>query len=73
MLTDEQKRYRNRANRARRELFKEKEKFGAISDGSGKRYRVCVYFVLSNAPEKATEFMEWFELRIPANVNAHSG
>ncbi|MCP8900365.1 hypothetical protein [Gilvimarinus xylanilyticus] len=61
MLTDEQKKYRDRANRARRELFKEKEKFGAISDGSGKRYRVCVYFVLSGAPEKAADFIEWFE------------
>ena len=68
MLTDEQKRYRDRANRARRELFKEKEKFGAISDGSGKRYRVCVYFVLSNAPEKAAEFMEWFEQEFPDDI-----
>ena len=61
MPTDEQKKYRDRANRARRELFKEKGKLGAISDGSGKRYRVCVYFVLSDAPEKAAEFLEWFE------------
>lgn len=61
MLTDEQKKYRDRANRARRELFKEKEKFGVISDGSGKRYRVCVYYVLSGAPEKAAEYLEWFE------------
>ena len=61
MLTNEQKKYRDHANRARRELFKEKEKFGAISDGSGKRYRVCVYFVLSGAPEKAADFIEWFE------------
>lgn len=61
MLNDEQRMYRDRANRARRALFKEKEKFGSISDGSGKRYRVCVYFVLCGAPEKATEFLEWFE------------
>lgn len=61
MITDEQKRYRDRANRARRGLLKEREKFGTISDGSGKRYRVCVYFVLSGAPEKAVDFMEWFE------------
>jgi len=61
LLTDKQKKYRDRANRARRELFKEKEKFGAISDGSGKRYRVCVYFVLSGAPEKAADFLGWFE------------
>lgn len=68
MLTDEQKKYRDRANRARRELFKEKEKFGAISDGSGKRYRVCVYFVLSGAPEKAAEFLEWFEQELADDV-----
>lgn len=68
MLTDEQKKYRDRANRARRELLKEKEKFGAISDGSGKRYRVCVYFVLSGAPEKAVEFMDWFEKEFPDDV-----
>lgn len=68
MLTDEQKKYRDRANRARRELFKEKEKFGAISDGSGKRYRVCVYFVLSGAPEKAAEFLEWFEQEFADDV-----
>lgn len=68
MLTSEQKKYRDRANRARRELFKEKEKFGAISDGSGKRYRVCVYFVLSGAPEKATDFLEWFEQEFPDDI-----
>lgn len=68
MLIDEQKKYRDRANRARRELLKEKEKFGAISDGSGKRYRVCVYFVLSGAPEKAVEFMDWFEKEFPDDV-----
>lgn len=72
MLTDEQKKYRDRANRARRELFKEKEKFGAISDGSGKRYRVCVYFVLSGATEKATEFIEWFEQEFPDDVGEPS-
>lgn len=68
MLTDEQKKYRDRANRARRELLKEKEKFGAISDGSGKRYRVCIYFILSGAPERAAEFMEWFEQEFPDDV-----
>jgi len=68
MLTDDQKRYRDRANRARRGLFKEKERFGAISDGSGKRYQVCVYFVLSGAPEKAVEFIEWFEQEFPDDV-----
>jgi len=68
VLTDEQKRYRDRANRARRELFKEKEKFGTISDGSGKRYRVCINFILSGAPEKAAEFMGWFEQEFSDDV-----
>jgi len=68
VLTDKQKRYRDRASRARRELLKEKEKFGAISDGSGKRYRVCVFFILSGAPEKAAEFIEWFEQEFPDDV-----
>ncbi len=68
MLTDEQKKYRERANRARRALFKEREKFGATSDGSGKRYQVCIYFVLSGAPEKATEFLDWFEKEFPDDV-----
>ncbi|MGO2089125.1 MAG: hypothetical protein ACTH2P_05895 [Oceanisphaera sp.] len=68
MLTHEQKKYRDRANRARRELFKEKEQFGAVSDGSGKRYRVCVYFVLSDAPEKAVDFLDWFEQEFPDDM-----
>ncbi|MDJ0806454.1 MAG: hypothetical protein QNJ78_06425, partial [Gammaproteobacteria bacterium] len=36
MSTSEQKKFRNRANRARRSLLKEKEDYGYISDGSGK-------------------------------------
>lgn len=68
MLTEEQKKYRDSANRARRDLFKEKEKFGTISDGSGKRYRVCIYFVLSGAPEKAADFLDWFEQEFADDV-----
>lgn len=68
MLTSEQKKYRDRANRARRALLKEKEKFGSISDGSGKRYLVCVYFMMSGAPEKAFDFIEWFEQEFPDDM-----
>ncbi|MGM0525505.1 MAG: hypothetical protein ACQEQ8_04855, partial [Pseudomonadota bacterium] len=68
MLTPDQKKYRDRANRARRELFKEKETFGAARDGSGKRYRVCVYYVMSGAPEKAVEFLQWFSEEFPDDV-----
>ncbi|MFE8073453.1 hypothetical protein QQM79_20540 [Marinobacteraceae bacterium S3BR75-40.1] len=68
MLTAEQKKYRDRANRARRGLLKEKEKFGMISDGSGKRYQAAVYFVLSGAVDKAIDFIEWFESEFPDDV-----
>ena len=68
MVTDEQKKYRDRANRARRGLIKEKKDFGFISDGSGKRYRACVYYVLSGSPEKAVEFMDWFESEFPDDI-----
>ena len=65
MLPEDRKKYRNRASRARRALLREKERFQEISDGSGKRYRVCVFFVLSGAPEKAVEFLDWFEQEFP--------
>lgn len=68
MLTAEQEKYRDRANRARRELFKEKETFGAARDGSGKCYRVCVYYVMSGAPEKAVEFLQWFSEEFPDDI-----
>lgn len=61
MPTDKQKTYLDRANRAHRALLKEKKEHGYISDGAGKRYLVCVYYVLGGAPEEAAEFIEWFE------------
>lgn len=61
MLTDEKKKFRDRANRARRSLLKEQAEYGFISDGSGKRYRVSVDYILSGDIEKAEEFIRWFE------------
>lgn len=68
MLNKVQKKYRDRANRARRKLLKEKEMFGGISDGSGKRYRVCVDYVRSDAPKKAAAFMDWFHQEFPDDI-----
>lgn len=68
MKTDMNKKYRDRANRARRALIKEKEKYGSISDGSGKRYGVSVDFVICGAPEKAVEFIEWYEQEFPDDI-----
>jgi len=63
-----QKRFRDRANRAKRGLMREKAQYGSISDGSGKRYRACVYFVLSGDPKKAADFVDWFEREFPDDV-----
>ncbi len=68
MSTDKQKRYRDRANRNRRELRKEQEKFGTISDGGGKRYLAGIYFVLAGELDKAWEYFSWFESEFPGDV-----
>jgi 3',5'-cyclic AMP phosphodiesterase CpdA len=61
MTLEERKRYRERANRAKRELLKEKEQYGYINDGSGKRYLAPVYYVLAGDHDKALAFYTWFE------------
>lgn len=68
MSTDKQKRYRDRANRNWRALRKEQEKFGAISDGSGKRYLAGIYYVLAGDPEKSQAYFEWFESELSDDV-----
>lgn len=68
MPIDMQKKFRERANRARRALLQEQKKCGFISDGSGKRYRVSVDFVLSGDLEKAEEFIRWFNEQFPDDV-----
>lgn len=52
----------------RRALLKEKEQFGYSRDGSGKRYRVGVYLVLGGAPEKAADFIAWYEKAFPDDI-----
>jgi len=56
MTPEERKRYRERANRAKRELLKEKQQYGYINDGSGKRYLAPVYYVLAGDNDKALAF-----------------
>nr|VFJ47723.1 MAG: hypothetical protein BECKDK2373C_GA0170839_101914 [Candidatus Kentron sp. DK] len=59
------KRFREQANRARRELTKERERYGFINDGAGRRYRVPVYYLLAGANEKALDFYAWYESTFP--------
>lgn len=68
MLTDKQKKFRDRANRSKRALLKEQKDFGFISDGSGKRYRVSVDYIISGDAKKAEEFIHWFEEQFPDDV-----
>lgn len=68
MGTEMQKKYRERANRARRSLLKEKATYGSISDGAGKRYRVGVFYVLSGDPEQALDFYHWFQTEFPDDI-----
>lgn len=57
----ERKRYRDRANRAMRELRNEKDRHGFINDGAGRRYRVGVYFLLAGDVAAASQAFDWFE------------
>lgn len=60
--TPAQKRYRERANRARRNLLHQQEEFGTVRDGSGIRYLVVPWYVLAGEPAKAAEFGFWCDL-----------
>lgn len=57
--------YRDRANRNRRALLKEKETHGYYSDGSGKRYRIALDYMLAEQLEKALDFLQWYEEQFP--------
>ena len=67
-MTVEQKRYLDRASRAMRELRKEKQKYGQIHDGSGKRYLAGLYFLLGGDVRKSAEAFDWFYEEFPDDV-----
>lgn len=61
------KKFRDRATRAMRELRKE-EATGDIRDGSGRRYRVGVFFLLAGDLEKAAAAFDWFDEKFPEDI-----
>jgi len=67
-LAPEQRRFRERALRAARELEKERATYGAVRDGSGKRYRVGMYFLLSGDVARAADAFDWFEREFPGDA-----
>jgi hypothetical protein len=64
----DRKRYRDRANRAWRELRKEKDRGGFINDGPGRRYRVGVYFLLAGDVAAASLAFDWFDAEFGDDV-----
>lgn len=68
MDSETAKKLKSRANRARRELLKEKETYGSIHDRAGKRYLIPVFYVLSGDIEKALEFYAWFKKEFPDDI-----
>ena len=68
MEAADRKKFRERANRARRGLLNEKKEYSHINDGSGKRYRAGVFYLLSGDVEKAIDFYSWYEQEFPDDV-----
>jgi hypothetical protein len=67
-LPKDPKKIRQRLRRYERELRKEYEKFGAIHDGSGKRYFLGPLYMLLDDLPGALQSFEWFEQNFPDDV-----
>lgn len=64
----EPKKIRARIRRYERELRKEQDKFGYISDGYGKRYLLGQLYLLMGDVEGAVKSFEWFEEAFPDDI-----
>jgi hypothetical protein len=64
----EPKKIRARITRYERELRKERDKFGYIGDGHGKRYLLGPLYLLMGDVEAAVQSFEWFEQTFPDDV-----
>jgi len=67
-LPKDPKKIRQRLRRYERELRKEYETFGAIHDGSGKRYFLGPLYMLLDDLPGALQSFEWFEQNFPDDV-----
>ena len=67
-MTPEQKKYRDRANRAVRGLRAEKSTYGYINDGTGRRYRAGIYFLLAGDVPKSNDFYDWYREEFPEDI-----
>ena len=64
----EPKKIRARITRYERELRKERDKFGYISDGYGKRYLLGPLYLLMGDVAGAVKSFEWFEQTFPDDI-----
>jgi hypothetical protein len=62
---EQRKKYRNRATRAAREFKKETELHDSVIDGAGRRYYICIYFLMAGDLEKAAATFDWFDASFP--------
>ncbi len=67
-LPMEPKKIKERIARYERELRKEYERFGAISDGSGKRYLLGPLYLLLGDLAGAIRSFEWFDRMFPGDM-----
>jgi len=49
-------------------LLKEREKFGHVNDGAGKRYLLFPLYLALNNMEEANEYIEWYEKEFSDDV-----
>ncbi|MGH8054796.1 MAG: hypothetical protein ACREP4_12845 [Stenotrophomonas sp.] len=61
----DKRKLRDRATRAARALKREKSTFGYIDDGSGKRYRIGVYFLMAGELQKSADAFDAFHDEFP--------
>ena len=64
----EPKKIRARITRYERELRKERDKFGYISDGYGKRYLLGPLYLLMGDVAGAVKSFDWFEQTFPDDI-----
>jgi hypothetical protein len=64
----EPKKIRERTRRYERELQKEREKFGFIDDGFGKRYLLGPLYMVLGDTVGAIKSFEWFERAFPDDI-----
>lgn len=65
MFPDTEKKIKSRISSYKSSLKKEKNNFGSISDGSGKRYMLFELYLVLNDLDKFAQYIEWYDAEFP--------